>query len=161
MTRADPNKLTPKQEKFVEQYLLDLNQTAAAVRAGYAENSAKATACELMKEPKIREKIQAAMDARSKRTEITADYVLGVVKDTVERCRQAEPVMEWDPVEKSMVPTGEYKFDSRGVLKGCEMLGKHIKLWDEPPKVDINLNLGTLSDEQLEQRIKDLEAKLK
>lgn len=154
-------KLTDRQKRFAEEFPIDLNAEAAAIRAGYSEKSAYSTAHDLKQVPHVREEIQKKFDERSERTGITADYVLISVKDTIERCKQAEPVMEWDPIAKEMVHTGEYKFDANAVLKGCDMLGKHLKLWSEAPKIDVNLNLGTLSDEQLEQRIKDLESKLK
>lgn len=153
--------LTDKQKRFAEEFPIDLNAEAAAKRAGYSEKTAYSIGSELKGVPHVREEIQKKLDERSERTGITADYVLTTVKDTIERCRQAEPVMEWDPVGKEMVPTGEYKFDANAVLKGCDMLGKHIKLWDQSPKIDINLNLSTLSDEQLSQRIQELESKLK
>jgi len=161
MAKKKSADLPPKQQIFAEEYLKDLNGTGAAKRAGYSEKSARDIAHELMEKPEVRETIQKNMDERSKRTKIDADYVLSTIKDTVERCRQAEPVMEWDPIEKSMVPTGEYKFDATNVLKGCDMLGKHIKLWSDAPKVDLNINLTTLSDEELDKKIKEYESRLK
>lgn len=153
--------LNKKQKIFTEEYLKDLNGAAAARRAGYSEKSARDKAHRLLTESKVREEIQKNMDDRSQRVKIDADYVLSTIKDTVERCRQAEPVMEWDPIEKTMVPTGEWKFDANAVLKGCDMLGKHIKLWGDAPKVDLNINLSTVSDDELDERIKQLEARLK
>lgn len=69
--------------------------------------------------------------AQSKRLEITADYVLTTIRDTVERCRQGVPVTEFNRDTKCMEPTGEWKFEHQGVLKGCELLGKHLKLFTE------------------------------
>ena len=69
------------------------------------------------------------MDKRSERVEIDADYVLTSIRDIVERCKQAEPVMKYDADSKAMVETGEYKFDSAGALKGLDLLGKHLKLF--------------------------------
>lgn len=154
-------KLTNRQKVFTEEYVKDLNASQAAQRAGYAEVSSRSHSSELMNDPKIQAEIQKNMDARSERTKIDADYVLNTIRDTVERCRQAEPVMEWCPIEKAMVHNGEWKFDSNAVLKGCDLLGKHLKLWSDAPKVDLSLNLSTLSDEQLEEKIKEYESKLK
>lgn len=68
--------LTPKQQLFVEQYLVDLNATAAAKRAGYSERTAYAIGRENVQKPEIAAAIQAAMTERSKRTEITMDMVV-------------------------------------------------------------------------------------
>ena len=69
-------KLSPKQARFVEDYLLDLNASAAARRAGYSERTAGQTGFELLKKPEIQAAIQEAQQQRSERTEITADKVL-------------------------------------------------------------------------------------
>jgi len=68
--------LTDKQKRFVEEYLVDLNATQAAIRAGYSAKTAGSIGEENLKKPEIAAAIQEAMDARSKRTEITADRVL-------------------------------------------------------------------------------------
>lgn len=69
-------KLTPKQAAFVQEYLVDLNATQAAIRAGYSEDTAKAIGHENLTKPDIAQAIQAAMDLRAERTGITADRVL-------------------------------------------------------------------------------------
>lgn len=68
--------LTPKQILFVAEYLIDLNATKAAIRAGYSTNRANAMGYENLTKPDISAAIEAAMKARSERTEITADRVL-------------------------------------------------------------------------------------
>src|ERR1700740_973734 len=68
--------LTPKQAQFVREYLTDLNATQAAMRAGYSARTAEVQGCRLLSNVKIAEAVQFAMEARSKRTEITADRVL-------------------------------------------------------------------------------------
>ncbi|MEK4513610.1 terminase small subunit [Paenibacillus sp. FSL K6-2524] len=68
--------LTPKQKTFVQEYLVDLNATQAAIRAGYSVKTAEAIGHENLRKPKIAEAIEKAMDKRSERTEITADRVL-------------------------------------------------------------------------------------
>lgn len=69
-------KLTPKQARFVEEYLVDLNATQAAIRAGYSEKTAYSIGQENLTKPEVAAAICEAQDARSKRTEITADRVL-------------------------------------------------------------------------------------
>lgn len=68
--------LNPKQQRFVEEYLVDLNGKQAAIRAGYAAASAEVQASRLLSDAKVAAAVQNAMDRRSKRTEITQDQVL-------------------------------------------------------------------------------------
>lgn len=70
------NELTAKQRAFVREYLIDLNATQAAIRAGYSEDTAGAIGAENLKKPQIADAVSAAMNLRAKRTEITADRVL-------------------------------------------------------------------------------------
>ncbi|WP_431321665.1 terminase small subunit [Rhizobium sp. YTU87027] len=68
--------LTPKQERFVEEYLIDLNATQAAIRSGYSKKTAGSVGAENLTKPEIQAALSAAQNARSERTEITADMVL-------------------------------------------------------------------------------------
>ena len=68
--------LTAKQARFVEEYLIDLNASAAAKRAGYSEKTAGAIGHDLLKKAEIQVAISAAQQKRSARTEITQDRVL-------------------------------------------------------------------------------------
>ncbi|MGX8974603.1 terminase small subunit [Pseudomonas aeruginosa] len=68
--------LTKKQRLFVDEYLLDLNATQAAIRAGYSPRRATEIGYQLLQRPEVAQAIQAAMAERSKRTEVEADYVI-------------------------------------------------------------------------------------
>lgn len=68
--------LTEKQKKFVDEYLIDLNATQAAIRAGYSEKTARSVGAENLTKPDIQKEIEKRMKARQKRTEITQDWVL-------------------------------------------------------------------------------------
>lgn len=68
--------LNAKQARFVEEYLIDLNATQAAIRTGYSEKTAYSQGQRLSKDVEVAEAIAAAMAARSERTEITSDRVL-------------------------------------------------------------------------------------
>lgn len=67
--------MTKKQKLFVEEYLIDLNATQAAIRAGYSPDTAKAIGSENLTKPDIRAHIDKAMAERSKRTGVNADRV--------------------------------------------------------------------------------------
>ena len=68
--------MTPKQKRFVDEYLIDLNATQAAIRAGYSQKTAASIGEENLRKPEIQEAIQVAMKSRQERTEITQDMVL-------------------------------------------------------------------------------------
>lgn len=128
--------MTPKQQRFVEEYLIDLNATQAAIRAGYSASTAYSIGDENLRKPEIASAVERAMAERSERTAITADYVLQSIVTTMERCKQVEPVFDRKG-ERVLVetPTGDlapaFTFNPMGVLKGAELLGKHLKLFTE------------------------------
>lgn len=120
--------LNAKQERFAIEYLIDLNATAAYKRAGYGGqgNVAESAAARLLSNVKVSQFIQMAMDKRSNDLGIDAKYVLTTIKTTIERCSQAEQVKE-----KDGTVSGEYKFDPSAVLKGAELLGRHLKMFTD------------------------------
>lgn len=145
--------LTQKQQRFVEEYLVDLNATQAAIRAGYSAKTAASIGEENLRKPDIPRAIEEAKKTRSERTAIDQDYVLRAIVDTIERCAQARPVLDrnGDPVMVEM-PDGKrapaYVFDAQAVLRGADLLAKHIGLYRED-----NLQrsgVRSLSDEELE-----------
>ena len=68
--------LNPKQQRFITEYLKDLNATQAAIRAGYSEKTARAIGHRLLTKDDIKDAVQKAQDARSRRTELSADWVI-------------------------------------------------------------------------------------
>ncbi len=68
--------LTAKQQAFVNEYIVDLNATQAAIRAGYSEDTAHVIGSENLQKPWVAEAIQESLDLRAERTRITADRVL-------------------------------------------------------------------------------------
>lgn len=68
--------MTTKQERFCEEYLVDLNATQAAIRAGYSSESAQSIGSENLTKPKLRARIDAALAEQSRRTGVTADRVV-------------------------------------------------------------------------------------
>lgn len=82
-----PKALTPKQELFVQEYLVDLNGAAAYRRAGYSvksENTATVNASRLLSNAKVQAAVKLAMDERAKRVAVTQDYVIRMLQDEAE-----------------------------------------------------------------------------
>ena len=128
--------LTPKQQRFVDEYLIDLNATQAAIRAGYSERTAKSIGQENLTKPDIQKAIQEAQNKLTERTEITQEYVLKNIQSVIERCMQQEAVLARDgsPLlvegpEGDLVPLFEFK--ETGALKGLELLGKHLGMFKD------------------------------
>lgn len=133
---AAKGKLTARQQLFVVEYLVDLNATQASIRAGYSAKTAEQQGPRLLGNVGVALAIQEAMDKRAKRVEVTGDYVLDTIRETIERCRQVQPVLDRKG-DQIMVETrtGEmapaFVFDAAGVFKGCDLLGKNLQLWKE------------------------------
>jgi len=102
-------KLTEKQKRFCEEYLVDLNATQAAVRAGYSPKTAGRIAGENLKKLEIQNYISELMQKRSERTRITADNVLK---------------------ELQKVAFSDIKVSGREKLKALELIGKHLGIFD-------------------------------
>ena len=69
-------KLTPKQQRFVDEYLIDLNATQAAIRAGYSPKTSEQQGFQLLKKTSVSEAIEQAQKERQKRTLVTQDDVI-------------------------------------------------------------------------------------
>lgn len=76
MSDPKPRPLTPKQRRFVEEYMVDRNQTQAALRAGYAKRSARQSGSDNMKNPYILEEVIEELDRLSEITGVTAEEVI-------------------------------------------------------------------------------------
>lgn len=138
--------LNPKQEQFCQEYIIDLNGTQAAIRTGYSAKTANAQASRLLTDVNIKNRIDELLAMRSKRTEITADYVLKSIVEVIERCRQVEPVLD-----KMGSPTGEYQFEANPALKGLELLGKHLKLFTDKVEHGGEVAIKDISSDPIEQ----------
>lgn len=114
-------KLTAKQRAFCEEYLIDLNATQAAIRAGYSEKTAYSIGNENLSKPELADYIALLMANRSKKVEINAEWVLKKAVALHERCMEAEAVTDRDGNE-----IGTFKFHAQGAAKSLELIGKHI-----------------------------------
>ena len=122
---VDDVKLEPKQESFCAEYMIDLNATQAAIRAGYSKNSARQIGSENLSKPAIADRIAALQAERGAKTELDAEWVLERLKRIYDRCMQEEPVKDADG------PTGEFKFEHSGANRSLELIGKHLAMFTE------------------------------
>ncbi|MBE6051881.1 MAG: terminase small subunit [Clostridium sp.] len=153
-------KLTAKQKRFCEEYLIDLNATQAAIRAGYSVDSAGDIGSENLKKPDIRACIEKAMAERSKRTGINANRVImelakialvnpknvidftkaGVKHDALDEdlaAVQSVKVKEMNTEKGDSIEREVRLYDK---TKALELLGKHLGMFKENVNVNANIN---------------------
>ncbi|UZA50423.1 terminase small subunit [Moraxella bovis] len=150
-------KLTPKQQRFVDEYLIDLNATQACIRAGYSEKTAKEMGAENLTKPNIQNAIQQAMSERQQRTKINADYVLNRlvqidqldIADILDETGNFKPISEWSKEWRLNLSSFEIVENATGgfvkkikfpdKVKNLELLGKHVQIgaWANNQSVDV------------------------
>ena len=98
--------LTPKQQRFVEEYLIDLNATQAAIRAGYSEKTAQEIGSENLSKPMVAKAIAEAQEKLSNKTQVTVEMVvqglLNEAKDLSEGSTQSARVSAWAHLGKHL-----------------------------------------------------------
>lgn len=132
-------KLTDKQTAFVREYLVDLNATQAAIRAGYSERTASRIGPQLLGKTCVREAIEKAQAKRARRVEVTQDYVLSNLVEVVERTMQRAPVLD----RKGEQVTDEegravWTFDAKGANRALELLGKHLGIFTDKIRAEVS-----------------------
>lgn len=154
-------RLTAKQKKFVEEYMIDLNGTQAAIRAGYSPESAAQIAYENLRKHEVRARIEIRQAERSKRVGISQDRVLreiaalafmsgGKIVDTTTG-ELREDLSEDDlaaivGVKVKFSPYGEGHIIEREIkmaskTEALQMLGNHLGIFDGKGKTDAETNL--------------------
>ena len=121
--------LNEKQKQFCEEYIIDLNGTQAAIRAGYSKKTARAIANELLTKLDIQEYICILKNERSERVKYSQDELMRDILEVKNRCMQANPVLDKEGNE-----TGIWKFDSNGANKALDMLAKHVVFYETDNK---------------------------
>ena len=121
--------LNEKQKQFCEEYIIDLNGTQAAIRAGYSKKTARAIANELLTKLDIQEYICELKNKRSERVKYSQDELMRDILEVKNRCMQANPVLDKEGNE-----TGIWKFDSNGANKALDMLAKHVGFYETDNK---------------------------
>jgi len=148
--------LTKKQRTFVQEYLIDLNATQAAIRAGYSTASARQIADENMSKPDIKNAIEKALAERSKRTGVNADRivqelaklafinptdVINMDEATVKGDANRDDTAAISSVKVKTIPTEDGNITEREVLtydkiKALELLGKHIGMFTDKFRIE-------------------------
>lgn len=147
--------LTPKQQRFVEEYLIDLNATQAAIRAGYSEKTAGQIGEQNLKKLEIQKAIQEALQGRKERVQIDADYVLKRlveidqmdVLDIMDDDGNVKPLRDWPKIWRQYISNIETisMDDGEGWLKkikwpdkvkNLELLGKHVSVGAFKDKIE-------------------------
>lgn len=153
--------MTKKQKLFVEEYLLDLNATQAAIRAGYSPETAGAIGAENLKKPQIQNAIARAIAERSRRTGVNAERVVlelakiafanaGDLIDaqdaTVRDGASREDLAAIQSIKvKDMGDMGiEREVRLADKLKALELLGRHLGMFSDRLRVDGRLDTGKL-----------------
>lgn len=147
--------LTQKQLRFIEEYLVDLNATQAAIRTGYSAKTAAAAGKRNLDNPKIWTEIQAAMEERSERTEIEQDRVLkeeayiafadigqifngdslispDQLPEQVRRAISSVEVIETADKDGNLTTRYKYRFWDKG--RSLERVSKHLGMYGDNAK---------------------------
>jgi phage terminase small subunit len=132
--------LTVKQQRFCDEYLIDLNATQAAIRAGYSKRSARQIADRNMSNDDIRKYIKNRMDEKDKQLIADQDEVLKYLTQVLRGESQSEIVV----VEGTGNGASEARMvqkapDEKERLKAAELLGKRYNLWDKKQEADTEI----------------------
>jgi phage terminase small subunit len=112
-------KLTTRQERFVEEYLIEPNATKAAIRAGYSAKTAESIGHENLRKPKISEKLEKARAERAERCALSADWV-------VEELRKLASSNMGDYMKPT--PEGNPRLDFSDLTRDQTGVISHVKL---------------------------------
>lgn len=160
------SKLTPRQERFVEEYLIDLNASAAAIRAGYSVKNAGKIGSELLGKTRIKTAIAEAMAERSKRTGISQDRILRELAKvafvnaadvinmddaTIRGDANREDTAAIASVKVKRIPTEAGDITEREVricdkLKALELLGKHLGMFSDKLNLTGEIGIKIIDD---------------
>lgn len=141
--------LNPRQSLFVQEYLIDLNATQAAIRAGYSKKRASELGYQLLQKPTVQEALREAMAKRERRTAITQDRVLAELAaiafaNGADYAHVADPygAVEFTPTAKltndqrraiASIKQGQTGTEVKTYdkLRALELLGKHMGLFSD------------------------------
>jgi len=159
--------MTPRQARFVEEYLIDLNATQAAVRAGYSPKSANSHGPRLLRRPKVKAALDRAMKARSERTRVTAGRILEELACLA--FADLRDVADWGPEGVVARPAGALSREAARAVAEVSDSGSgasrrvKVKLHDKKAALDaLAKHLGLyLNREEFAATVKDVLPPLK
>lgn len=105
-------RLTEKQKRFVVEYLVDLNATKAAERAGYSEKTAESQGCRMLKNVKVQAELQKAMQKREHRTEVSADMIVRQLLKIA-----SADIKDFLSFGQKEIPTGDYDGEGNPIYR--------------------------------------------
>jgi phage terminase small subunit len=152
-------KLTPKQLLFCNEYIVDLNATQAAIRAGYSENTAKEIGCENLTKPNIQAYISELKSNRAEKVEITAEKVLRdleLAKAIALGLKDTHIVVK-ENIGDGMSRTSSMpikKTDLNNYVKINEMYMKHLGMFERDNQQQAQGN-GNITVQIVEDRLED------
>ncbi len=143
--------LNDKQQRFCDEYLIDLNATQAAIRSGYSKKTAYSQGQRLLKHAEVKAYIDARMAEKEKELIADQDEVLKYLTKVLRGESQSEIVV----VENIGDFTSEARLlqkapDEKERLKAAELLGKRYNLFSDKMKVDVALPVVISGGEDLE-----------
>lgn len=140
-------KMTPKQKRFCDEYLIDLNATQAAIRAGYSEKTAYSIGVENLKKPEIKKYIDERMAEKESELIADQDEVLKYLTSVMRGKTTAEVVVvEGTGYSCSEARAMQKAPDEKERLKAAELLGKRYGLYTEKVEQQVDMELNIVVD---------------
>lgn len=130
--------MTPKQEKFCVEYLIDLNATQAALRAGYSKRTAYSIGNEILKKPEIKSRINELRSQEFKKSIMAAEEVEARLSKAARGELQEEVVVTeniGDFMSKAKII--KKQISAKDQLKALELMGKRNNLFSADTQIDI------------------------
>ena len=130
MADRTDKRLGEKQKRFVREWLIDMNGTRAAIRAGYSAKSAANTASRLMKDPDVQAYRNELLKAKFDELGITRHSLAVEVYEMMQKCKGGTPHMVWNSDTKTYEPDGTWEQNEKGLYKGAELLSRLLDKMD-------------------------------
>ena len=173
--QTGPMKLTPKQARFVQEYLIDLNAAQAAIRAGYSAKTARVIGHENLTKPDIAAAIEKAMAERAERTELTADWVIDELRkiaganmaDYVQYTPEGAPHLDFAALTRDqaaavremtvedVVGGKRVSFKLYDKLGALDKLGRHLGIFREKQQSEVEVAVDVVELRETVIRVLD------
>ena len=137
-TSGKGSKLSPKMALFVDEYLVDLNGSAAVLRAGYKTRNQNRIASDLLNHPLVKAEIEARTSQRREKMELKADYLINKLIAMI---------------EKDDTKDGD-------VIRAIELAGKSIALWKERQEISGPDGESIKMEQKVQENVQDFTSKL-